>query len=355
MSGPKVLVTGAGGFIGGWMAEALHLMGWDVRAGVGRWSSAARIGRFPFEIVHCDVTQGASLDAALSGVEVVIHCARGKIDDVVVEGSVTLGGTRLLLERARAAGVRHVVHLSSAAVYGETLGVVHEDTPVAGELSVYGQGKRAAELACEQLADDRMRVSVIRPTLVYGPFSEQWSTPYITRFRSGRWRKLGARGEGKANLVYVGDLVHQAVFLIENDLGPFVLVNGNGPDTPTWNEYLEGFNAALGNAPLAEPAEAALGLQVALRRPVRILGKYLLANHRELLMFAARNAPPLKRAMKAAEADLKLNPNDDEMKRFGEDVVYSMDRSRALGFTPRTSTADGLALTADWARFIGLA
>ena len=76
MTKPVVLVTGAGGFIGGWVAEALHLSGWDVRAGISRWTSAARIARFPLTIVQCNVMDQASLDGALKGVDVVVHCAR---------------------------------------------------------------------------------------------------------------------------------------------------------------------------------------------------------------------------------------------------------------------------------------
>ena len=102
MTKPVVLVTGAGGFIGGWVAEALHLAGWDVRAGISRWTSAARIARFPLTIVQCDVMDAASLDAALKGVDVVVHCARGKDED----DEVTKSGTRLLIERAKLAGAR---------------------------------------------------------------------------------------------------------------------------------------------------------------------------------------------------------------------------------------------------------
>ena len=94
----SVLVTGAGGFIGGRVVEALHLTGGTrVRAGVRRWASAARIGRFPVELAHCDVMESDSLANALTGVSAVVHCAVG-------DREVTVEGTRNLLEAARRAG-----------------------------------------------------------------------------------------------------------------------------------------------------------------------------------------------------------------------------------------------------------
>ena len=175
---------------------------------------ATRIARFPMEIVICDVMKQDSLDAALAGVDIVVHCARAKGND----NSVTTNGTQLLLDRARAAGIKQLIFTSSVAVYGDAAGLVHEDTRPAA-LSVYGAGKRDAEEACRAAASEAMRVSVIRPTLVYGPFSDLWTMPYLTRFASGRWRHLGPKGEGKCNLVYVGDLVRFVEFLASNDAG----------------------------------------------------------------------------------------------------------------------------------------
>ena len=57
--------------------------------------------------------------------------------------------------------------------------------------------------------------------------------------------------------------------------------------------------------------------------------------------------------MKKAE-DLRLQPNDDEIDRYATDVTYSMDRAAKVGFVPRTSVDEGIAMTADWARDIGL-
>ena len=58
--------------------------------------------------------------------------------------------------------------------------------------------------------------------------------------------------------------------------------------------------------------------------------------------------------MKKAEEDLRLRPNDDEMNRFATDVTYSMDRAARAGFVPSTSVDEGIAMTAEWARDIGL-
>jgi nucleoside-diphosphate-sugar epimerase len=350
MNKPVILVTGAGGFIGGWIAEAFHLSGWaDVKAGISRWSSAARIARFPMDIVQCDVMNKDSLDAALKGVDVVVHCARAKGND----NSVTLSGTRLLLDRVKAAGVKKLIFTSSVATYGEATGIVKEDTPPAAPISQYGEGKRQAEAICKEYADSSLAISIIRPTLVYGPFSDLWTTPYLARFASGRWRALGARGEGKCNLVYVGDLVRFTRFLIEKDVGPFQIFNGNGPEVCTWNSYLERFNTALGYPPLREPTSS-LGFQVIARRPVRAFGKYLLANHRDLLLDVANRSPRIKTMMKKTEEDLKLNPNDDDMQRFSMDVTYSMEKAASFGYVPQVTVDEGIALSIEWAKSLRL-
>jgi nucleoside-diphosphate-sugar epimerase len=349
----KILVTGANGFVGGWFAEAIHLSGWaDVRAGVSRWSGAARIARFPLDICLCDVMNKESLDMALSGVDAVIHCARGREDD----SPVSTDGTRLLLERARAAGVRKVIHMSSVAVYGDARGLVDEQTAAVGPLTAYGATKLRAEQICRETADEGMSIAVLRPTLIYGPFSEQWSLPYISRFASRRWRRLGALGEGKCNLVYVGDLVHFARHLLARDTGPFIVLNANGPEIPSWNSYLERFNAALGFPELESPQKQLIGLapQVALRRPVRRFGKYMLAHHRRALVTISNKSHAAKVLLKRIEADLRLRPNDDEIARFSIDVTYSMEAAAKIGFVPQTGVDRGLALTADWAQKMSL-
>ena len=87
-----ILVTGASGFIGGRIVEILHTSGSaTVRAGIRRWSAAARVGRLPVDLVRCDITSPVEVAGALDGVTHLIHCAVGD-RTVTVDGTTVLDG-----------------------------------------------------------------------------------------------------------------------------------------------------------------------------------------------------------------------------------------------------------------------
>jgi nucleoside-diphosphate-sugar epimerase len=344
LRGHRVLVTGAGGFVGAWLCEAFHLSRWaEIRAGVGRWTSAVRIARFPLEIVPCNVLEPAQLDRALAGVDSVVHCARS------YDPRVTIEGTRLLLERARAAGVRRVVYLSSVAVYGDATGRVDETTQPHGTPTPYAESKRAAELLCQAAAADGLEIVILRPTLIYGPFGETWTISYATRLVSGRWRTLAAAGAGRCNLLYVGDLVRAIQRALTAPVAPGSVFNVNGPEIPSWNEYFERFNALLTGRQLAAAGARASGLEVQLSKPVRALGKYVLKHHRPLLIGLSARSRTVKSVLKRAETTLRMVPSPDEAKLFRLDATYDIAQARAqLGFEPETGLDRGLALSAAW-------
>src|SRR3990172_5171756 len=99
------LVTGASGFIGGWISETLWLGEIArVRAGIRSWPGAVRLARFPMEIVACDVMDAKSIAEAIAGVSCVIHCVAGSSETIV-------NGTRNVLEVAWAHQVRRLVYI----------------------------------------------------------------------------------------------------------------------------------------------------------------------------------------------------------------------------------------------------
>src|SRR5208282_5199642 len=107
-----MLVTGAGGFVGGRVVEMAHLTGFaKVRAGLRRWNTAARVARFGVDMQLCDVLKPEQLARNMTGMNVVVHCAFGD-RDVIVKG------TENVLDAAYKNDVKQFVHISTAEIYG---------------------------------------------------------------------------------------------------------------------------------------------------------------------------------------------------------------------------------------------
>jgi dihydroflavonol-4-reductase len=117
----KALVTGAAGFIGSNVARALCEAGWDVRALHLPGEDVRNLRALDVERVAGDVTDRASMHAAMRGVDVVFHLAAVYAlwtRDAGLMRRVNVDGTRTVLDAARAAGVRRVVYTSSIARFG---------------------------------------------------------------------------------------------------------------------------------------------------------------------------------------------------------------------------------------------
>lgn len=173
-----VLVTGGTGFVGRFVVEALLRQGRSVRV-MGRTPPAAGFFSAPLEFVEGSLDPERDRGAALEGVKHLVHAAfdhvpgryrGGEGEDPSGFVARNVGGTFALFEAAKRAGVARVVFLSSRAVYG--------DRPVGAELTeetephpgtLYGDVKRAAELALGDLADRGFRGVSLRVTGVYGP------------------------------------------------------------------------------------------------------------------------------------------------------------------------------------------
>jgi nucleoside-diphosphate-sugar epimerase/predicted dehydrogenase len=176
-SAPRILVTGASGFLGGHLVERLSSEQIPVR-GTTRVLSRARL--LPaVEWVRCDLTKEEEVRNALAGVETILHCAAltdppGSIEDYE---EVNVKGTVRLASLAAEAGVKHLIYISSLMVYGNPSGhtsYLDETAPYdrrAVDRGVYTQSKLAAEKALlEYVAEhNRPRVVVLRAGTIYGP------------------------------------------------------------------------------------------------------------------------------------------------------------------------------------------
>jgi nucleoside-diphosphate-sugar epimerase len=167
-----VLVTGAGGFLGTAVVRALLDRGADVRAlvgppGCGLSSPAPRTAYGDIEDTALvgELVDGVACVVHLAGPPSVAHSFSAPAHHLRVHGA----GTAAVLERCAAAGVPHLVYVSSAEVYGAAGSEpVAEDHPRAPR-SPYGIAKLAAELLLERCAAERgVRASILRPFSLYG-------------------------------------------------------------------------------------------------------------------------------------------------------------------------------------------
>jgi nucleoside-diphosphate-sugar epimerase len=346
MSAETILITGAGGFVGGTIVEALHFGNeYRVLAGISRWSSAPRIARLPITLVQCDVLKQNELAEAFVGVDYVIHCAVG-------EREVIVQGTENVLNAAAKAGVKRVVHISSVAVYGAATGQIDEETKAPEKtLTTYGDAKVASEEVCKRA---RVDVVILRPSVIYGPFSAVWTVRNALRLKNGRWKHLGPLGEGKCNLVHVHDVVRFAIAAVRQGSTVGESFNINGPEIVTWNEYMERFNQHLGLPEITAQAAGRTHVKTGMMLPVRAIGKYALKHHAPQLTWLAHRSDKLQHLMQQVELTLKCTPDSDELSLFSLDAHYVPDKAeRVFGFRSALGVDAGLTMSVAWLNHMG--
>lgn len=179
--GKRVLVTGAGGFIGSHLTEKLVTLGAQTRALVhyradGSWGSLDRSGcRDEVEVVAGDVVDRDSVARAVEGREVVFHLAALVAIPYSYHAPLSyvrtnIEGTLNLLQAAREMGLERLVHTSTSEVYGTARYLpIDEEHPLQGQ-SPYSASKIAADKLAEAFhLSFGVPVATIRPFNTYGP------------------------------------------------------------------------------------------------------------------------------------------------------------------------------------------
>lgn len=182
----RALVTGAGGFLGSHVARALVARGDEVRVLVRPTSDRSRLDGLALEAAEGDVTDASSVVDAVTGTDLVVHCAAvvdiGSPDRGRME-AVNVGGTEHVLGAAADAGVL-AVHVSSVSAHGPTgphpvdEGWWVPEPPAVG----YEATKRRAHEVALAFAADGARVRIGTPGGIYGFGDESPMATLITTF-----------------------------------------------------------------------------------------------------------------------------------------------------------------------------
>jgi UDP-glucuronate 4-epimerase len=222
----RVLVTGAAGFIGSHLVEALSHQGHEI-IGIDNFDpfypremkerNLAEMGRLPgFAFHELDLLDVEALRSHLTPDTVVVHLAakagvRPSIGDPVGYTRVNVTGTAAVAEAARAAGVSRILFGSSSSVYGDSTPVpFREDAPAMDPLSPYAASKRASELFLRAVAPlYGFRIASLRFFTVYGPRQRPDLAihAFARRMVEGKTLTLFGDGTQARDYTYCDDIV----------------------------------------------------------------------------------------------------------------------------------------------------
>jgi UDP-glucuronate 4-epimerase len=313
----RVVVTGAAGFIGSHLVEALLGRGDDV-IGVDNFDpfyprpmkerNLREIGEQPAFCFHeLDMLEIEPLARLLTPDSVVVHLGgkagvRPSIADPSGYARANVGGTAAVLEAARRAGVRRVVYGSSSSVYGDSTPTPFREDAVAMEpVSPYAATKRAGELLVHSLAPlHGMQVASLRFFTVFGPRQRPDLAihAFARRMTEGRPLTLFGDGTQSRDYTYCDDIVAGVLAAIDWTATAPVgmdIFNLGGSRPVALKELVATLATALGLQPVVEWAP--------------------------------------------------MQPGD--VQRTWADVTKS---ARALGYAPRTSLEEGIGRFVTWFR-----
>jgi dihydroflavonol-4-reductase len=221
MPGP-VLVTGATGFVGSAVAQALAARGHSLRLLVRPGSDRRNLRGLDAELVEGDLGRPETLGAAVAGCRYVFHVAadyRLWVPDPSAMMRANVDGSTALLRAAHEAGVERAVYCSSVAALGVFSDgtVADERTPVDPDkiIGVYKQSKYHAEQAVLALARTlRFPVVVVNPSTPVGPRDVK-PTPTGVMIRDAAAGKMPAYVDTGLNIVHVDDVAEGHVLALE--------------------------------------------------------------------------------------------------------------------------------------------
>lgn len=234
MTGTKrrVLITGATGFIGRRLSTLLSER-YAVRGLVRDPARAKTLLPAAVELVVGDMTDATSLEAALSGMDAVVHLAALKSDEPGI-GAVNVGGARNLASACKAAGVRRVINVGSQAA-------------LLARRGAYGDTKAQSD---EILNSSGLEVTTLLPSVVYGPNDAGVFGKLARVIVSSPFVPVIGDGQTRYRPVYVDDVcrVIEGCLAAPGTVGKSYPVGG--PDTVTLENLINLIAAASGRRPL---------------------------------------------------------------------------------------------------------
>jgi dTDP-glucose 4,6-dehydratase len=312
----RVLVTGGAGFIGSHYVRTLLTDGYpgfedaqvtvfDKLTYAGNLANLAPVADSPhYRFVRGDICSAADLDAALPGHDVVVNFAAESHVDRSITGAsefvlTNVLGAQQVFEACLRHGVRRVVHVSTDEVYGSIDEGSWTEDHILEPNSPYSAAKAGGDLIARAYAKTYgLDISITRCSNNYGPyhFPEKVIPLFVTNLLDGLKVPLYGEGANVRDWLFVDDHCRGIQLVVEK----------------------------------GRPGEF-----------------YNIGGGREL-----SNRELTEKLLEATGRDWSYVENIVDPRGGGHDLRYSVDYSKtaALGYAPRMTFEDGLALTVQWYR-----
>jgi UDP-glucuronate 4-epimerase len=277
MNQPTIVVTGAAGFIGSHVSQALIARGARV-VGVDNFcdfyqrswkeQNVRAVGQ-GLDLEELDITDGPGIRRLIETVKPqgIIHLAamagvRPSIERPVYYSKVNLEGTTNLLQGATEAGVQRFVFASSSSVYGNNAKVPFAETDDVGEpISPYAATKRAGELLCHTFWHlYKLPVACLRFFTVYGP--RQRPDLAIHKFARlihfGKSLPVFGDGSTSRDYTYIDDIVAGVLAAYDRNQA-YRIYNLGGSDPIKLSDLIAGIERAIGREAIIDRRPAQPG------------------------------------------------------------------------------------------------
>ncbi|MFM7428254.1 MAG: NAD-dependent epimerase/dehydratase family protein [Elainella sp.] len=313
LQGKRLLITGIGGCVGLRTAERAIEQGMVVK-GIQRTPEKARAAEaLGAEVLVGSITDPVMAARACEDIDIVLHTAGifRETGDLQPFIDVHVGGSLTMAQAAIQAGVKSFVHLSSALIYGyDYPNQVTEQGPFYSGNDPYCKSKLAAEqalMALDKPAD--FGLIILRPGDVYGPRTH-WITRSVAMMKRQQFVLIDG-GKGLMHHLYLDNLI-DAIFLTLEKEAYGEIFNVTDGCATTWKEF---------GGRLAQ---------------------------------IVQYPPPISLAKFAVKTFVKLNLSDEfsmaSINTLLRPYPFSIEKIKALGYSPRIGLNEGMAITADWLR-----
>lgn len=253
----RILVTGAAGFLGSHLVEALAAKGHDVNCLVRPGRKLQLSTQQNISVVDCGMDSPEEMAGAVSGVDTIFHLAgvtKAPTPQGYIDGNVNIAKNLVTAIKRYGKKVEKLVFVSSQAAAGPHPGPngLTESDP-AKPISHYGHAKLATEQVMLELRESLL-LAIVRPPMVYGPRDTSF-TPMYSAARKGLFPIFGSR-KTLMSIIHVDDLIRGILGLshgMDNgrvSTGSVYYISGQ---IASWEEIGLAVGSALGHKQLLIP------------------------------------------------------------------------------------------------------